>query len=47
MELTFLGYEGDLAVIKSECNEGIEIHYFDAVEQKDIDLSDLENFKLN
>ena len=47
MELTFLGYEGDLAVIKSECNEGIEIHCFDAVEQKDIDLSDLENFKLN
>ena len=47
MELTFLGYEGDLAVIKSECNEGIEIHYFDAVEQKDIDLPELENFKLN
>ena len=47
MELTFLGYEDDCAVIKLECNDGIEVYHFDAVEQKDIDLSELENFKLN
>lgn len=47
MELTFLGYEEDLTVIKSECNDGIEVYHFDSVEQNDIDLPELENFKLN
>lgn len=47
MELTFLGYEGDSAVIKSECNEGVDVYHFDAVEQNDINLTELENFKLN
>jgi len=47
MELTFLGYEDDCAVIKLECNDVIETYHFDAVEQNDIDLSELENFKLN
>ena len=47
MELTFLGYEDDLSVIKSECNDDVEVYHFDAVEQPDADLSELENFKLN
>ena len=47
MELTFLGYEEDLAVIKSECNDGIEVYNFDAKEQLECDLPEFDGFTLN
>lgn len=47
MELTFLGYEDGCAVIKSECNDVVQIYHFDAKEQSEYDLSDFDGFTLN
>ena len=47
MELTFLGYEDDCAVIKLECNDVIETYHFDAKEQLGCDLSEFDGFTLN
>ena len=47
MELTFLGYEDDCAVIKLECNDAIETYHFDAKEQSEFDSSEFDGFTLN